>query len=504
MRRVILREKRRRMSNFQICVFMKKHFYFAALLLTSAFTACTQDEDIAVQRVNNESPVDTRTSVVNREEVSISDISQISANFWAKQAGEGVMTKSSAPKSIREIQPILNEAGTDTLAFAVNYANNGGYILVSGTRDYYPILAYSDEGQFETDKSRRAPGIDVMLSEYEVGMAFHPDSASCAYFNFWEELQPTSLQSAAQLMAANTARAGQDYFQYVEECIGEWKADGYEVYSLSGGNIGLPADIYEDWYNTAVDRTSSNSADFSLKAFLLRKNVRTQYESKLPQMTTRWGQGSPYNSYLLLDNGQKAAAGCVTIAVAQIMKYHKYPTRYNWNAMNNSETSSTNWFYTANLIKDVADAVDADLGVTESPASIGNARDALVNEFGYSSDAKIIDHLFGDTHYSLNTYGVVYMRGDEGGDEDGHAWVCDGYKTESYRTEYLLMVIPSETGYFYEQEGSYIKYGSDYSYSHMNWGWYGDDNAWYLEDNIETSLGNFKSDRKDIINIHPK
>ena len=43
---------------------MKKHFYFAALFLTSAFTACTQDEDIAVQRVNNESPVDTRTSIV--------------------------------------------------------------------------------------------------------------------------------------------------------------------------------------------------------------------------------------------------------------------------------------------------------------------------------------------------------------------------------------------------------------------------------------------------------
>ena len=58
------------------------------------------------------------------------------------------------------------------------------------------------------------------------------------------------------------------------------------------------------------------------------------------------------------------------------MKYHKYPTHYNWNAMNNIETPSTNWSYTANLIKDVADAVDADLGVTESPASIGNARDA--------------------------------------------------------------------------------------------------------------------------------
>ena len=375
---------------------------------------------------------------------------------------------------------------------------------MSGTRDYYPILAYSDEGQFETDKSRRAPGIDVMLSEYEVGMAFHPDSASCAYFNFWEELQPTSLQSAAQLMAANTARAGQDYFQYVEECIGEWKADGYEVYSLaSGGNMGLPANIYQEWYNTAVDRTSGNSADFSLKAFLLRKNVRTQYESKLPQMTTQWDQGTPYNSNLPLVDGQHPWAGCVTVAVAQIMKYHKYPANYNWNAMNNKETSSTNWSYTANLIKDVADAVDVEFGLDGSPSNINKAKDALVNKFGYSSDAKIIDHRFGDILYSLNNYGVVYMRGDEGGDEDGHAWVCDGYKTESYRTEYLLMVIPSETGYFYEQEGSYIQNGSSYSYTHMNWGWNGRYNDWYLDSNIYTSNGDFKYDRKDIINIHP-
>ena len=43
---------------------MKKHLCLVALLLASAFTACTQDEDFAVQRVNNESPVDTRTSIV--------------------------------------------------------------------------------------------------------------------------------------------------------------------------------------------------------------------------------------------------------------------------------------------------------------------------------------------------------------------------------------------------------------------------------------------------------
>lgn len=64
MRRVILREKRRRMSNFLTLEIMKKHLCLVALLLASAFTACTQDDEIAVQRVNNESPVDTRTSIV--------------------------------------------------------------------------------------------------------------------------------------------------------------------------------------------------------------------------------------------------------------------------------------------------------------------------------------------------------------------------------------------------------------------------------------------------------
>ena len=72
MRRVILQEKRRRMSNFLTLEIMKKHLCLVALLLASAFTACTQDEDIAVQRVNNESPVDTRTSIVKYSSLIVS------------------------------------------------------------------------------------------------------------------------------------------------------------------------------------------------------------------------------------------------------------------------------------------------------------------------------------------------------------------------------------------------------------------------------------------------
>ena len=41
--------------------------------------------------------------------------------------------------------------------------------------------------------------------------------------------------------------------------------------------------------------------------------------------TTKWNQGSPYNMYCTCSNGQKAVAGCVTIATAQLLRYFSYP-----------------------------------------------------------------------------------------------------------------------------------------------------------------------------------
>jgi hypothetical protein len=42
---------------------------------------------------------------------------------------------------------------------------------------------------------------------------------------------------------------------------------------------------------------------------------------------------------------------------------------------------------------------------------------------------------------------------------------------------------------------------------HMNWGWYGSQNGYYNDNNIEVEISNkkynFSTNRKDIINIYP-
>ena len=35
--------------------------------------------------------------------------------------------------------------------YVVNYTDGGGYVLLSATKNYYPILAYSDKGNFNGD-----------------------------------------------------------------------------------------------------------------------------------------------------------------------------------------------------------------------------------------------------------------------------------------------------------------------------------------------------------------
>lgn len=45
-----------------------------------------------------------------------------------------------------------------------------------------------------------------------------------------------------------------------------------------------------------------------------------------PMTTTQWGQSSPYNQGTPLLQGQQTYPGCAAIAVAQILKFHEYPS----------------------------------------------------------------------------------------------------------------------------------------------------------------------------------
>ena len=47
------------------------------------------------------------------------------------------------------------------------------------------------------------------------------------------------------------------------------------------------------------------------------------YEKVGPLLTTAWHQDAPFNNHTPIINGEHAPAGCVPIAIAQVVNYHQ-------------------------------------------------------------------------------------------------------------------------------------------------------------------------------------
>lgn len=185
-----------------------------------------------------------------------------------------------------------------------------------------------------------------------------------------------------------------------------------------------------------------------------------------PLLSTTWGQRGGYND-LAPDLGctgdPRAPTGCVATAMAQLMKYHEHPTTYSWGAMPNS--SGTN--ETAELMRDIGDAVDMNYQCSGSGAQMNDAKNVFMNTFDYTT-AQLNSYSYSTVVSEIQAERPVILAGYTLGEdcwwifciddlENGHAWVCDGTLIPPYCPEH-----------------------PDYRhYLHMNWGWNGSFNGYF-------------------------
>lgn len=197
-----------------------------------------------------------------------------------------------------------------------------------------------------------------------------------------------------------------------------------------------------------------------------------------PLLTTKWGQGSPYNDGYPQVNGSTCLTGCVATAMAQILNYHKHPkgmtaevpgyismsfsiemptlapTTFDWANMQDVYTNKSTAAQKAavsKLMMYCTTAARADLGPGETSAY--SPEPAFKKYFGYGNGARKI---FSTDVVSDVRKELIFTELDEhrpfigmGGNASGggHAYVIDGYDANG-----LLSV---------------------------NWGWYGSDNGFY-------------------------
>lgn len=204
-----------------------------------------------------------------------------------------------------------------------------------------------------------------------------------------------------------------------------------------------------------------------------------------------WTQDTPMNDLCPRYNyggyNYPTYAGCVAIALGQIMRYYEYPaqgkgsvsyTTDSYNLQVSSDLAShtydwtkilPNYIYTqpttaeraevAKFVFDVAAATQMDFSPSASNTQDFRAAQALVKHFGYDASLQLIDHRFYTTTEWANTLRAeidakrpVYVSGanvyGSNSSVAGHAFVIDGYNAD---------------GYF-----------------HVNWGWNGSSNGYYL------------------------
>lgn len=205
-----------------------------------------------------------------------------------------------------------------------------------------------------------------------------------------------------------------------------------------------------------------------------RLPVEETRDAVSPMLTTKWDQDAPYNN--LCPGG--SYTGCAATAMAQVMKYHNWPTTgtgshtysstfgsytysnltanfgtttYDWSHMNNTYTSystGTSATAVATLMYHCGVAIEMAYSPEGSGAYIADLYNygagshasveyALKTYFSYKSTIHAVwkDNYSTDTQWAnmlkteLNAGRPVVYSGYDSDNSSGHAFVCDGYNS---------------------------------------------------------------------------
>lgn len=150
----------------------------------------------------------------------------------------------------------------------------------------------------------------------------------------------------------------------------------------------------------------------------------------------KWSGGTPtgnqFNAYCPIINGIHCPAGCVAVAVAQLMSIYRYPTYYDnrtldWTAMIQDSSAQDNQgdYYVGRLLQHLG--FPQYLNVIYTPYASGAITPNIPHTmyyFGYENGASYHNFAYSDIQEMKNHYPVIIDGEPASG--NGHAWLGHG------------------------------------------------------------------------------
>ena len=220
-----------------------------------------------------------------------------------------------------------------------------------------------------------------------------------------------------------------------------------------------------------------------------------------PLLKTQWNQSQGYNAMCPSNNNEQAVTGCVATAMAQLIRYWRYPTVgsgyksyncppygtlsanfgatvYDYNNMPeqlSGASTTAQITAVATLLYHCGISVGMSYGPEASSASSTNVPNALHTYFNYPTcnyQNRIyysVAAWFSMIKDELNQLRPVYYNGS--GSYGGHAFICDGYDEDDY--------------------------------FHINWGWGGLNNGYFHLNALNPYPYDFNTTQGAIFGVDP-
>lgn len=402
------------------------------------------------------------------------DLAESAAELFSPPTKSGVRT---AQTSIPVV--VENANGLDTLIYIVNYTDNNGYVLISPDARSGEILAFIDEGSLSIQDT-----VNNSLQKFLLDQIINYQAAQ------FEKLK----QAETATEGTGVATKG---------IVGPEGTSG-KTYSYLRGTKGNDA-VCQKIFRQIPSYDGFNTPSGTLKPLNYYEQngcygSRTFSQLLTPKpamLTTAWDQDAPFNDNApLMANGKHSAAGCVAVAVAQIMAYHSFPTHYpngTTTSIASLRKQKTRYDFPSNgakkaiatFLRKIGDLLDNDWETVDrmntyawnSPVS------PCFSTMGYKNPGELIEYNLEDVIKSLNGNMPVYTSGYSGSAR--HGWVIDGYKI--LNRGYDIFYFDENAIYNGQTKGELYL---DETYLSCNFGWgAGKNDGYYLEGVFNANAG---------------
>lgn len=362
-----------------------KHIFNLYISIISLFLiiACTPNND-TIEKIPPATQSDFQQAYNNVLEV-IKDINPskytiLKENVQTIQpcfyTSNDLLNRYSETSSI-SIKRTPNRHTIDTLLYIVNFENNNGFAIMSANKALFGdmIFAIADSGS-------------ISIDDFSSNFKTHKD----------DDYELDSLGTIINLI--------NDYI------------DDY-------GNIGDLTGLKKN-PNTPLPEYPQYSYTFKYGQWNTTGKIN-------PRVAIKIGQRYPYNRYCFTRDGEKAVAGCVAIAITQLMSANKYPNtigdiQVNWDILNAQyRTNSEQQDKLARIIAEIGKECQMEYGIDGFGASILNAKNCLSRYSKYRNLTINSNPEISDIETMLLNLHPIYIRGEAADGTCGHAWTIDGW-----------------------------------------------------------------------------